>query len=206
MEEPLKEIMDNFVQDVLTNEEEIDYLASLDEMATVGRSTREKLLIQVNPAEKEAGNAPYFKLFNSANEPSATHLARIRFDLPVYEIHAKKWNRGKDYWWLNSKEKRKLIAYLKADNTNTPQFTNWKVAILAFNNERGLDYEKTQQNLLSKLPLKYPDYIPFDLKMPNYELLAPNERVNERIKSAIKGKSINEAEKIAKMILDRLGR
>lgn len=191
------------IQEEMT-QEDIDYLVSLDEMSTVGRSTREKLLIQVNPAEKEGGNAPYFKVFNSANEPTASQVARIRFHYPIYEIHARKWNRGKDYWWLNSRDKSKLIAYLEADNTNFPQFTNWKAAILAFNNERGLDYEKTQQNLLSKMPLKYPDFIPFDLPMPDYELLAPNKDVNKRIKDAIEGLPLAEAQRIAKRILDSL--
>ena len=119
-------------------QEDIDYIVSLDEMATVGRSQREQLLIQVNP--RESKGAWYFKVYDSENEHNAKHIARIRFNRPLYEIHSKAYNNGKDNWFLNSKEKRKLIAFLNANSVDLPQFTNWQYAILAFNKELGLDF------------------------------------------------------------------
>lgn len=185
-------------------QEEIDYLVSLDEMATVGRSQKEKLLIQINPAESFTGDF-YFKAFDSANEQHAKHMARIKFERPVYIVHARRYNRGKDYWWLSARDKRKLIDYLEAQNTNNPQYTNWQYAILAYNNEKGLDFDKTQENLLADGQLKYPNFIPYDLTRPNYELLASGsnaEKLNERILLQIAGKSLAESERIIKKILE----
>lgn len=164
-------------------QEEIDYLVSLDEMAAVGRNQRDKLLIQVNP--RESKGAWYFKVYNSANEPNATHIARIRFDIPLYEVHSKAYNMGKDNWWLNSREKKKLIAYLNTSSVDLPQFTNWQYAILAFNKELGLDFPKTQTNLLVNGKLLYPNFLPFDLPMPNYALLPPDEKQNTQTKQAL---------------------
>lgn len=166
-------------------QEDIDYIVSLDEMATVGRNQREQLLIQVHPSESQAGNAPYFKVYDSESEQSASRIARIRFDMPIYEIHAKQYNRGKDYWWLNSKEKRKLITYLNAPNMYNKEFTNWQYAILSFNSERGINPDKTQENLLKNGQLKYPGFIPYDLPMPNYMLLPPDEKRNTQMKQEI---------------------
>lgn len=86
-------------------QEEIDYLTSLDEMATVGWDTKKKLIVQVNPAEQYVGG-DYFKVFNNVSERGATKIARINFATPIYTIHAKKWNRGKDYWWLMRVKRR----------------------------------------------------------------------------------------------------
>ena len=170
------------IQDEPT-QEDIDYLVSLDEMATVGRSQQEKLLIQVNPRESQG--AWYFKVYDSANEPSAKYIARIRFDIPLYEVHSQAYNNGKKNWFLNSKEKRKLITFLNANSVDLPQFTNWQYAILAFNKELGLDFPKTQTNLLSSGKLMYPSFLPFDLPMPNYMLLPPDEKRNTQTKQAL---------------------
>lgn len=188
----------------MTEQEEIDYLESLYEMATVGRSQKEKLLIQVHPAESYTGDF-YFKVFDAANEQHAKHIARIKFERPVYIVHAPKYNRGKNYWWLSAKDKRKLIAYLDSQNENHPEFSNWQYAILAYNNEKGLDFAQTQENLLADGQLKYPKFMPFDLRRPNYELLASEPKAkdwNEKIVAQIAGKNLAESEKIAKKILE----
>ena len=168
----------------LTEQEEIDYLVSLDEMATVGWDMQKGLLVQVNPAEQYRGG-DYFKVYDAVSEGSATRIARINFAYPIYTIHAPKWNRGKDYWYLNGREKRNLIEFLSNSNADHPEYTNWQYAILEFNKGKRLSYEQTKSNLLSNGKLNFPNAIPYDLPMPNYLELPADERANKQKKQEI---------------------
>lgn len=153
-----------------TEQEEIDYICSLDNMCTIGWSEQKNLLIQVHPSEYPSSDF-YFKLFDASSENKARRIARIDFFRPVYILPEPKFNRGKAYWWLNDNDKRELNAWLDSINTCCPRYTNWEYAILRYNVEKGMDYEDTRQNLLSEGRLAYPEYLPFDLKRPDYGLL-----------------------------------
>ena len=171
------------IQDEPT-QEEIDYLTSLDEMAVIGWDERKGLTLHVNPGEQFVGG-DYFKVYNSASENHATKLARINFAHPIYTIHAPKWNRGKDYLWLNSREKRDLIEFLNSQNADHPEYTNWQYAILEFNKGKRISYEQTKANLLRNGRLNIPNALPYDLPMPNYMLLPADKDQNKQRKQEI---------------------
>lgn len=80
------------------------------------------------------------------------------------------YNDGKDDWILNSKEKKYLCeALAKQSKSPYQKYSNWKKAILLYNDEKGLDQDETLQNLVSNL--LYPKFLPFDLEMPDYTKL-----------------------------------
>lgn len=140
----------------------------LNEMATVGRDNQKGLLMQVNPDEGRQG-LEYFKFYNAFNHSNANKMARIEFRRPEYVIHRNMM--GKSKWFLNTHEKNDLMDFLHLKNSTRPDLDNWHYGIVAFNNEKGLNPEETEQNLLSKGTLKHPQYLPFDLKIPDYRLL-----------------------------------
>lgn len=48
-------------------------------------------------------------------------------------------------------------------------FSIWQGLILDFNFENGLDYTKTKKNKqISRFDMLHPDYLPIDLKIPDY--------------------------------------
>lgn len=135
----------------------------LDAMATVGRDYSVPMVVIVSPDPRRVGNE-YFKIFNSDTFVGADKVARILFRKAEYVTH----KDSKKPWILNSKEKRALVNFLKSksDKIGLTDYTNWQVAILQFNEEKGLDQKKTLENVGKNLP--YPKYLPFDLKMPDY--------------------------------------
>lgn len=138
----------------------------LEAMATVGRETSLPMLVVVNPDSNRVGDE-YFKVFDSDNFFSAKKVARILFREAKYISH----RDTKERWVLNSKEKKVLVKFLQSKSTKLGlrNYTNWQVAILQFNEEKGLDQNKTLENVRKRL--KYPKYLPFDLEMPDYLLL-----------------------------------
>ena len=113
----------------------------------------------------------YFKFFNTRMFYDATKVARIDFRSPRYIFH--KDSIKTHQWFLNSFEKECLMEFLVSKNTDIPNcdYTNWQIAIMAFNREKGLSTEQTIENLLSDKRLKYYAFLPFDLKMPDYRKL-----------------------------------
>ena len=138
----------------------------LDEMATVARDRNNGILIQVNPDRSRVG-MEYFKVYNSYSIDKATKMARISFRDVKYVYHSA--TMGKDDWVLSTKEKRMLILLLKEKSKAMPQYSNWEYAIISFNNEKGLDVDETEENVMDNL--KYPKFLPIDLPMPNYNNL-----------------------------------
>lgn len=140
--------------------------AAINEMATVVRSPRMHILIQVNPDEHHIGN-PYFKVYNSESFDKATSMNRISFNAPVYIEHT---TYGKDRWILNSKEKRNLVSLLMApsdhiDRRDTSrEYSNWEWALIQYNTEICAVGEKDtiagrlKGNALS-IDLAMPDYL-----------------------------------------------
>lgn len=93
------------------------------------------------------------------------NISRISFKEPKCDFKYK----GKEIWSLNTEEKHYLMNTLQAKNTTFhSELTTWQVAILTFNMEKGIDWNETKENLLSSGTLKYPEYLPFDLPIPNY--------------------------------------
>lgn len=138
---------------------------AMHEMATVARSADMHILIQVNPDEHHIG-VPYFKVYNSDSYDTATHMNRVSFTAPEYIYHT---TYGKERWFLNSKDRKKLIAILSAssdriDRRDTSrEYTNWEWAIIQYNNEACKVTEKdTIAGNLKGLALS------IDLPMPNY--------------------------------------
>lgn len=153
-------------QNTLQNE------SAVYEMATVARSSRMHILIQVNPDEHHIGN-PYFKIYNSESYDTAEGMNRISFNEPAYIQHT---TYGKNRWYLNSKEKKNLISLLKAssdhiDRRDTArEYSNWEWAIIQYNNEICAVGEK--DTVAGRLK---GNALSIDLPMPNYmELPSPN--------------------------------
>lgn len=131
-------------------------------MATVARDVQRKMLIEVNP-DMHKGNA-YLKLYNAASKQKASKVARISMYEPIYIEHANVGRKaGKKDWILNSKEKREFIAFL---NSVQNGYTVWQKTILDINKELDLFEEDTIENLLPNP--KYPDYLPYNLPIPDY--------------------------------------
>ena len=126
----------------------------------------------MNPDPNRIG-LEYFKLFNSANRSAAKKMARIEFRRPRYVYHEN--NEGKEIWTLNSKERKHLMMIL---NSKSRGVTNWQNAIIQWNLEKGLSEDRTKKNLFSSGKLKYPEHLPYDLKMPNYQLLSQGNKQN----------------------------
>lgn len=142
-----------------------EQLLPVNEMATVARSARMHILIQVNADEHHIGN-PYFKVYNDESYGTATAMNRISFNGPEYIEHT---TYGKDRWFLNSKEKQNLVALLNApsehiDRRDTSrEYTNWEWAIIQYNNEICAVGEKdTVEGRLKGTALS------IDLPMPDY--------------------------------------
>lgn len=160
--------MGSFLEWVNKQALEEGFVEYLDEMATVVIDQR-GYLIAVNPDQKRKGDE-YFKIYNSTSISKASKMIRVSFRKPKYVIHYKD---SQDFWKFNSKEKKILIDILtsksKMRKPDGGYYTNWEFAILAFNNEIGYDYEKTEENTVDNL--KYPDALPIDLPMPDYKVL-----------------------------------
>ncbi len=135
-------------------------------MATVARSIEKKMLIEVNPDKNHKGN-PYFKLYNAASKAKAKKVARISMKQVKY-IKYKNIGKmaGKRNWVLDAGEKKDLMEFLRSPYEENPSITVWEQAILEYNKELDLFENETRENLLPNL--KYPDFLPFNLPLPNY--------------------------------------
>jgi len=139
------------------------------EMSTV---VRDEFLIAVNPDTKRIGDE-YFKVYNASSIDKATKIARIKFRDSSYIIH--KNERNFENWILNKKEKNILIKILNTLNTeyddkgNSYNLTTFQKSIYLFNYEKGLGKSSNEALRLSIEDRK--DYLPIDLKMPDYSLL-----------------------------------
>ena len=135
----------------------------LEEMATVYIDRENNYLYQVNPDRSRKG-LEYFKLYDSVNWPKAKQVARISFREPKYIIHRN--TDGKENWFLNSKQKKALVKALTMKSIKYQGYNNYQTAIIDFNLEKGLEPDKTKENLVNDL--KYPVYLPIDLPIPDY--------------------------------------
>ena len=146
-----------------------DFL-EFDEMSTVSRSSN--MFIAVNPDYHRVGDE-YFKLYNANILNNADKVIRIQFRKPRYVFHK---NTGFEDWILTKSEKRALICFL-----NTKEFmydsdglmheiTIFQKAIVLHNYERGLG-NNVSETLSLMLENEYDEYMPLDLKMPDYMLL-----------------------------------
>ncbi|MDE6035609.1 MAG: hypothetical protein K2G36_06830 [Ruminococcus sp.] len=144
----------------------------LTEFATVERNDNLNISLAVNPDQnRNLKYMEYFKFYNDKNPYKARKIARIKFRSPEYVIHHK--NRGKENWFPNSKEKRILMQLLRQPCEKHPGFSIWQGLILDFNYETGLSYEETKRNKqLSRFGMPHPEYLPIDLKIPDYSELS----------------------------------
>lgn len=130
---------------------------------------RENIGIGIYPDKGRVG--AYFKVYNDPNPDNASLLARIAFKHPYYEHHyedssqvprGKREVKGKQSnWYLNSKEKQKLIKILNMRYQKNRQITIWKALILAFN-------EASKVRLQSKDVKKEDIFLDPELTMPDY--------------------------------------
>lgn len=160
---------------LLCDEYDIDIEAGeiLTEFATVARASDLNICVAVNPdSKRNLYGAEYFKIYNHYDPTRASKIARIKFRSPDYVIHTN--SKGMKNWVLNSKEIGDLMKLLKRPCKKHSGFSVWQGLILDFNYETGLDYEKTKVNKEVEEDkkveeLKYPEYLPIDLKIPNYQ-------------------------------------
>lgn len=141
--------------------EDFEIKEHLEEMATVFSDKTHNLLCQVNPDSGRLG-LEYFKIYNNFQWKTATKIARIEFRKPEYVIHTS----NKENWVLNSHERKTLVKLLQMPSRLNNNFTNFQMAIIQFNLEKGLDVDSTLENKIDNLI--YPDYLPIDLPIPNY--------------------------------------
>ena len=140
--------------------------------ALVGKDKCRNLYMWVEP-DRGRRHLEYFKLNKIPiyGDVDPQRIARIDFRSPRYIFHKDLIKTHQ--WFLNSFEKECLMEFLVSKNTDIPNcdYTNWQMAIIAFNREKGLSTEQTIENLLSDKKLKYYAFLPFDLKMPDYRKL-----------------------------------
>lgn len=144
--------------------------------AMVGKDEYRNLHMWVEP-DRGRQKLEYFRLNKIPiyGDVPPQRPARIDFRTPRYIFH--KDSIKSHQWFLNSFEKECLMDFLVSKNTrnsNCDEYTNWQMAIILFNGEKGLEWWRTEENLLSDKSLKYYAYLPFDLKMPDYRKL-PNK-------------------------------
>ena len=112
-----------------------------------------RISIDTSPNKKS-----YFMLYNNWRQGLATKCARISFLEPKYELCS---TYNKSVWFLDDKEKRMLMEFLKIKrpytSDNEPS-NNWQCVIRAFNNKiRDESYR----------------ILPYDTPIPDYTKLEP---------------------------------
>ena len=140
----------------------------LTEFNTVARDYNLNISLAINlDKNRNLNNTEYFKIYNNARPDKASKIARIKFRSPEYIIHHN--NGGKENWFLNSEEKNILMELLKQPCEKYKGFSIWQGLILDFNWETGLNLTETKKNKqTSRFDMPYPDYLPIDLKIPDY--------------------------------------
>lgn len=138
----------------------------LTEFTTIARSKKYNITVAINPDKnRNLKNMEYFKVYNHIDPTKASKIARIKFRDCDYVIHH---NKGeKKNWFLNTCERKQLIEILNSPSERDDGNTIWQSLILNFNYETGLDFKETKKNKSNNLIHK--DYLPIDLKIPNYE-------------------------------------
>lgn len=137
----------------------------LTQFTTVARDYNLNISLVINPDKNQnLNNTEYFKFYNNANPDKASKIARIKFRLPEYIIYHN--NGGKENWFLDSEEKKILMEILRQPCEKYPEFSIWQGLISDFNWETGLDRSETKKNSISDM--LYPDFLPIDLKIPDY--------------------------------------
>jgi len=150
----------------LVMHQEYEKKHQLTSMATVARSVERKMLIQVNPDKNYKGNA-YFNLYNAASKNKANKVARISMKQSKYIIHKNTGQTGgKGNWILEAGEKKDLMDFLISPYEEDSTITVWQLVILKYNKELDLFEKETRENLLPNLI--YPNFLPFNLPLPNY--------------------------------------
>lgn len=178
MENPMKGIMDEVIEDLFSKgEEELLEIKILYD-------ARDNIGVGVYPDKGRVG--AYFKVFNGPNPENSSLLARIAFKYPYYEHHyedssqvprGKRDVKGKQSnWYLNSKEKQKLIEILDRMNKKNPQVTVWRALILAFN-------EASKVRLQSKDVKEEDIFLDPGLTRPDYMELPSSREENDRKKA-----------------------
>lgn len=147
----------------------LDY--EVTSMATVVKTST--MSICTIDDEHHIGN-PYFKVYKGTNYQSAEKMCRISFEKPEYIVHTN--NNGAENWILNSKERKQLVKLLNKKSGSASftksEMSNWELAIVEFNKEKGYTQIKTEK-LIKKNPkyIKDKDLLPFNLPMPDYTQL-----------------------------------
>lgn len=99
----------------------LDQRRFLNEMATIGKPTSDKvIMIRMN----DGGNVPHFHIMDSGSLGNEFETC-VRFDSNRYFHH-----HGKE-GVLNAKERKKLVKFLKAELGNG--WTNWNYMVDAWN-------------------------------------------------------------------------
>lgn len=137
----------------------------LTEFATVGRFPKYNMSVAVNPDKnRNLKDMQYFKLYNNTYPDKATKIARIKFCSCGYVIH--KNNGKKKNWFLDRSEIKNLTEILKSETYNG--YTVWESLVMRFNYESGFEFDEIKKNKSDNMI--YEDYLPMDLKIPDYEI------------------------------------
>lgn len=110
----------------------------LNEMATIGKFTNELvIMVRMN----DGGNLPHFHIVDNNSLGDEFHTC-VRIDTNKYFHHTGKEDT------LNSKQRKKLISFLKQDLGNN--WTNWNVLVDLWN--------RNNSELTIPLNTEMPDY------------------------------------------------
>lgn len=157
-------------EDVLSEE----YLDEMAQFKPVGSPDQFNILLSVNP-EKRIGNC-YFKVYNNSKYSSATKVARISFtSAKLITGHAE--INGKKEWLISeisSKIKKEIIDYLNSRDKRNTNYTIWTTMRFEWNELKNIQMDSIEDYTSGKYDKKYknnPDYIPYNLQMPDYNNL-----------------------------------
>lgn len=115
------------------------------------------IMVEIDSYSKRIGNE-CFKIQDLSSKEK--RVCQILFRESKYVK-----NRANN-WRMNFDELKNFIKFLKRESKLFQGLTIWQAAIIMFNNEKGLQKPETMENFMDKL--KYPDYLPIDLPMPDY--------------------------------------
>ena len=109
----------------------------------------ERIVLKVCPDYGKM-RLPYFKVYH------AGRVERVLFHKPEFVGHGK----------MSKEEVLELCLMLGQPNVAMESLSNWQYMLVTFNWELGLDMSESMENFCGSL--KYPDYLPIDLPMPDY--------------------------------------
>lgn len=164
---------------IFENVQSEEYLTEMTQIYSVNDNFG--ILIAITPDLKHIGNR-YFKVYNGKTYSSATKVARISFLKPELIINHRERN-GKPEWKLNDiniKTRKELIDYLNSTSDDNKNYTVWTFLRYSWNRAKlGIRrIEDYTTGVFDKEFFGNPNYVPYNIPMPDYLNLRNEEKGN----------------------------